>query len=270
MFLVRHGESVANVNPAILTELSDHIIPLSAEGRTQAQEAGKFLAEQLNEESKARIHVSPYKRARDTAELIVGAGGPFLDLQENIFLGEQQFGLFEGLSLDEIRSTFPSENAHFEKSIAFGGRFYARMPLGESRFDVVSRVCRVIDQIMQDEHYWGIRDVVVVAHGITARAFAMAWLDRTPEWMEAQPNPLNCSIRLLDGSTDRGYIFPGFQRSSHAARGDKEQDLVAAVSEHKLPMTTPPPISREALERRLTALQEELTAIRSQLDNYNQ
>jgi hypothetical protein len=35
------------------------------------------------------------------------------------------------MSLDQIKEEFPREHAHFEKNIASGGRFYARMPLGE-------------------------------------------------------------------------------------------------------------------------------------------
>jgi hypothetical protein len=149
------------------------------------------------------------------------------------------FFTFLGISLEQIKEAFPREHAHFEKSIAHGGRFYARMPLGESRFDVVSRVHRVIDAILQDEHYCGIRRVVVVAHGITLRAFAMAWLSRTHEWFEQQPNPDNCSVRLLRGTVDCGYVFAGFppqRRVGQAAHspsthGDKELDLVSALSQ---------------------------------------
>ena len=265
MFLVRHGESVANVDPSILTKMADHVIPLSEQGRCQAEAVGQFLADALAADNRARVLVSPYKRARDTAELLVAkAPGAFLDMHEMIYLGEQQFGLFEGLSLADIRETFPLENAHFEKSIAFGGRFYARMPLGESRFDVVSRVARVIDRIIFDEHYYGIKDFVLVAHGTTLRAFAMAWLERTPEWFEQLPNPQNCSVRLLDGLEDRGYIFEGFarQRGGAGDATDKEQDLVAAVSQQP---EAAPTVSRQALEQRLTALETELDRIRRQL-----
>ncbi len=96
VYLVRHGESEANVDPAILLSLSDHVVGLSSQGREQATAVGRFLRDALTEGG-CRLHVSPYKRARDTADLLVReCEHAFRDICENVFLGEQQFGLFEG------------------------------------------------------------------------------------------------------------------------------------------------------------------------------
>jgi hypothetical protein len=40
----------------------------------------------------------------------------------------------------------------------------------------------------------------------------MMWCHLTPEWFEAERNPANCAIRLLEGGHDRGYLFAGFPR----------------------------------------------------------
>lgn len=37
------------------------------------------------------------------------------------------------------------------------------------------------------------------------------WINLSPEWFDNEINPHNCSIRLLDGSRDRGYLFHGFK-----------------------------------------------------------
>lgn len=120
--------------------------------------------------------------------------------------------------MDKIAETYPLENRYFEKSIASGGRFWARPPLGESRFDVCQRAKTVIDLILQDELYYGIDTVIVVSHGMTLRALAMLWLNRTPEWLENEPNPQNCSVRLLEGLHDGGYVFGGFAPKKHVVR----------------------------------------------------
>lgn len=39
------------------------------------------------------------------------------------------------------------------------------------------------------------------------------WNHLTPEWFEEEPNPKNCSIRLLDDHKDHGYIFSGFEEN---------------------------------------------------------
>jgi Histidine phosphatase superfamily (branch 1) len=109
--------------------------------------------------------------------------------------------------------TYPKENEYFEKAIKYGGRFWARMPLGESRYDVCARVDRLVDRIVEEYYKHGIAQVVVVSHGVTLRAFAMQWLNRTAEWMERERNPENASVRLFEGDRDLGYIFEGFPRS---------------------------------------------------------
>lgn len=288
VFLVRHGESVCNTDKSVLTRYPDYAIPLTENGSRQAQEAGKFLLNFFQSEAASsassslsatsppsskrmkRLWVSCYKRARDTGASLLSAFGDcseysFVDMQESIFLGEQQFGLFEGLTVEELQQKFPQEHAHFEKSIRYGGRFWARMPLGESRFDVASRVSRVIDQIVADCESSGLSDVIVVSHGITLRAFAMMWLGRTPEWFEEEPNPQNCSIRLLDGLSDKGYIFSGFRGDARTAKVDqKEEDLVAAIERAKTE-AVPTTVTRESLQEKLLMLQGQCEEAREQL-----
>ena len=155
--------------------------------------------------------VSPYKRARQTAELIRSKCSRINDVRENIHLVEQQFGLFDGMShegqLSEIQHKYPNEYAHYKKQEDFEGRFWARMPLGESRFDVALRVHQCFGTFHRDAKKHDINTIVVVAHGLSIRAFVMQWLHLSPEWFEKEPNPKNCSIRLIEDGEDRGYIY---------------------------------------------------------------
>eukprot|EP01087_Luapelamoeba_hula_P023334 TRINITY_DN8553_c0_g1_i1.p1 TRINITY_DN8553_c0_g1~~TRINITY_DN8553_c0_g1_i1.p1 ORF type:complete len:421 (-),score=64.90 TRINITY_DN8553_c0_g1_i1:125-1387(-) len=222
ILLVRHGESLANVDPLLYTRISDHAVPLSQRGVSQAKHAGAVIRDHYKKHPLPndspytkfrRVWVSPYKRARETAQHIFETAGDCIgDCKESVFLGEHQFGLFEGLSPKEVATMYPHESEHFEKAIKFGGRFWARTPLGESRYDVASRVSRLFDRILLDQQQHGIEDVIIVAHGTTVRAFAMMWLNRTPEWFEKEANAENCSIRLLKGLADERYVFNGFGR----------------------------------------------------------
>ena len=87
------------------------------------------------------------------------------------------------------------------------GRFWARMPLGESRFDVALRIRLFFGTIQRDAERHDIRNIIIVCHGVTLRAFVMSWLHLTPEWFEAERNPTNCAIRLVSDNADEGYIF---------------------------------------------------------------
>jgi 2,3-bisphosphoglycerate-dependent phosphoglycerate mutase len=217
LLLIRHGESMGNVDPAIHRHTADHAIPLSPRGREQARAAGDHIARFFEaRHGEARPHVrlwtSPYRRTRETADGIAEVARDWItDRREHVLLCEQQFGLFDGIPDEELPSLFPHEWAHYRKQERFEGRFWARYPLGESRFDVATRVYQAFGSFQRDLEQ-GVRDHVVVCHGVTLRAFLMMWCHLTPEWFEAEPNPHNCAIRLLEEGRDHGYLFEGFPK----------------------------------------------------------
>jgi broad specificity phosphatase PhoE len=225
IYLVRHGESLANVDKAVHFTTPDHAIPLSPEGTHQAERAGNILFDHFMENkefewnSKVRIWVSPYKRTRDTASILfesfgrrlgdakLPSGSFTIDKREHPLLCEQQFGLFDGLEDDELAKRFPAEHAHYALHEKFEGRFWARMPLGESRFDVACRVHQAFGTFHRDAEKHGINTIVVVCHGLVLRAFVMMWCHLSPEWFDGEPNPANCAIRYIDDGEDMGYLW---------------------------------------------------------------
>ena len=56
--------------------------------------------------------------------------------------------------------------------------------------------------------------IIAICHGVTLRAFVMMWCHLSPEWFEAERNPSNCAIRLVEAGNDKGYVFTGFPRSA--------------------------------------------------------
>lgn len=216
IWLVRHGESEANINPELYKSVADHAVPLSAEGHRQARAAGEFLRgvyqhiyQDMPDYHRPRIWTSPYLRTRQTTQEIVAAMGPDLvfDVREHINLVEQQFGLFDGIPDEDLPRLYPAEHAHYQKCEQQEGRFWARMPLGESRFDVAIRVHQAFGTFHRDAARHGINDLIIVAHGVVIRAFLMQWLHHPVEWFEQERNPQNCSVRLIGDGEDRGYMF---------------------------------------------------------------
>jgi 2,3-bisphosphoglycerate-dependent phosphoglycerate mutase len=141
--------------------------------------------------------------------------------REHLLLHEQQFGLFDGLSDEERAARYPDEWAHYRKVRKFEGKMFAKMPMGESRADVCMRVHQAFGSFHRDAERHGIEDIVVVGHGTTNRSFLTMWLHKRWEWMHEEPNPKNCSVRLIEDKQDRGYIFEGYENPEgykHAAR----------------------------------------------------
>ena len=239
ILLVRHGQSMSNIKKSLHQTTADHAIPLSDLGKHQARQAGvkiynwfeKNWIEQFGNTNgdgcdvpskplyntwnmisrkanpKIRLWTSPYKRTRQTTKGIIAVTKDLVtDTRESILLIEQQFGLFDGLSNEQLRQKYPAEQALYKKNEDFEGRFWAGMPLGESRFNVAVRVHQFFGTIQRDKEKHNIENLIVVGHGVTIRAFVMMWCHLPYEWFEEELNPENGSVRLIQNEKDMGYI----------------------------------------------------------------
>ena len=221
ILLVRHAQSLGNVDPSVYATMADHAIPLTPLGKEQALTVGSEIRRHLElyvggrsaDYEYVRLWTSPYRRTRETADGIMARAGRWVsDRREHILLGEQQFGLFDGVPDTELPTQFPREYGHYRKLVDQEGKFWARMPLGESRFDVAKRVHQAFGTFHRDAVFHGIETVIIVCHGVVLRAFVMMWCHLSPEWFETEPNPANGAIRLLENGADRGYLYEGFPR----------------------------------------------------------
>lgn len=95
LLLARHGESTWNAERRFQGSTD---IPLSARGRAQAE----ALARGLRPYRVRAAYVSPFRRARETAQLaLAGTEVPIVVLDE---LRELSLGRWEGCTVDEIRA----------------------------------------------------------------------------------------------------------------------------------------------------------------------
>jgi len=227
IFLMRHAQSAGNENLALYKHIPDHAISLAECGFAQARDAGKHFAEFLKQSPKLckqdsfRLWYSPYLRTKQTRDgLLAGMGentNIFRDYREHILLKEQSWGLFEGLTDEEIEEKYPEDSRKYNLLKEYSGKFYARLPNGESRYDVCVRVHQFFGTIIRDAERIEnpVKNIFVVSHGTTARAFTMMWLHKEVEWIENEPRPENASIRWIGRDEngrfiDKGYIFDGF------------------------------------------------------------
>jgi len=89
--LLRHGESEANVDPAVYARVPDWRIALTANGVEQAQEAGRKIAGLIGSESFG-VFSSPYVRTEQTKNAMLEGMGrePVFDYQGTT-LREQEY-----------------------------------------------------------------------------------------------------------------------------------------------------------------------------------
>ncbi|MBA3383527.1 MAG: histidine phosphatase family protein [Actinobacteria bacterium] len=149
LILVRHGETDWNAQHRWQghsdTELNDA-------GREQARR----LAEGLGRVD--ALYSSDLSRARETAEILAGTIG--VEVRFDQRLRERGFGAWEGLTTEEIESSFPDEQRRWRAGIGAGAH-------NAEPFEAfAARVGSFVEEIGQ--RHVG-EEVLVVAHGGTIR-----------------------------------------------------------------------------------------------------
>jgi 2,3-bisphosphoglycerate-dependent phosphoglycerate mutase len=218
LFLIRHGYSAGNQDPANYAREGDPHVCLTDKGWEQAIAAGAFLKGWLarypskKPDEPLRLWSSTYKRTRETtAGLVYGLGG-LIDpackdmVRVSSRLIEMDFGLFSQFHSEKERMDKMPIEAAFYNAARKRAKFYAQPPMGESPMDVLHRVEPFIGTLQRDRER-GAQDVVVVTHGVTLRALAMAYLHIDPDKYDQFRNPENASIYMIEGDRDNGYVF---------------------------------------------------------------
>lgn len=227
LYLLRHGQSEANVNKQVYREKPDHAIRLTPLGLQQAEEAGQFLHQlfmQTPEEAPAILLHSPFDRARSTAEMVLKQASPYISEKVELpELAEQQFGLFDGVPPDELAATFPNEYKRYKLAQEFNGRFWACPPQGESLFDVYTRVSAVANMVRFAYKRNAITTFIIVAHANVLRCLMMAWCNQPYESIITHPVPGNSEIIKIKGQQVLGSIFKPSQATAEAPHGPPKQ-----------------------------------------------
>lgn len=200
--LLRHGESLGNVDESAYVTTADWRIPLTNLGKEQAVEAGRCLREKISEEdAKIVFYYSPYLRTKQTLDELLPyfSDGEILSCLEEPRISEQQIGNFQNvqqvLDAKKERSKF--------------GRFFYRFPSGEAGLDVYNRVSSFIPTLVRDldrHRRSGIDmdnvNVVIVTHGLALRLFLMRWFQWSVDCFEESQNPDNCELVTMNKRKD--------------------------------------------------------------------
>jgi len=149
LIVIRHGETAWNRERRMQGTTDT---PLSDVGREQARALGR----RLTGHAFAALYTSDLSRAWDTARAIAELTGR--EAVTDPRLQERRFGIFEGLTAEEIVARYPEEHARF----ASRDPDYA-VPGGESARSFTERCIGCLAEIA-GRHPGG--EVVVVTHGL--------------------------------------------------------------------------------------------------------
>jgi 2,3-bisphosphoglycerate-dependent phosphoglycerate mutase len=221
LWLVRHGESQANVAASraeseglevIPIDIRDADVPLSPAGEEQARALGRWLAEREHD-----IDVfwsSPYLRARQTLAAALGERAGDIRVVVDERLRDRELGILDLLTRRGVAARHPEEAARRRHL----GKYYHRPAGGESWADVALR----LRSFLGDAAPAGERSGLIVAHDavVTLVTGLLLALDEERLLAFADENPvLNASVtRLVQG--DAGWRLEVFADVAHLRRDD--------------------------------------------------
>ena len=196
LYLIRHGETIWNSEIRIQGQRD---IPLSDLGREQAGS----LARRLGATAIDAAYSSDLQRAAETAAIILGARGLAAELWPE--LREASFGLWEGLTYEEVTLAFPAEQAARRERPA-----EVAPPRGEPLPDMLRRVQQVVARILQEHPE---QNVLVVSHGGPLRVLigGLLGLGLESYWKMRVDN---CSLSIVD-TYPQGAIISLLNDTSH-------------------------------------------------------
>ena len=184
IILLRHAESLGNVDELAYTRTPDHALPLTVRGEAQARATGAIVRQYLH--GPVAAYVSPYVRALRTYALL---GVPTERMVPEPRLREQDWGNLQDPVEQELEKQRRNEFGHF---------FY-RLPHGESGADVDDRVASFLNElelrIAKDPSHPN--TVVVVSHGLTMRLLCRRMFSWSIDLFESLSNPNQVEPRTL-------------------------------------------------------------------------
>jgi broad specificity phosphatase PhoE len=195
IIIIRHGESVGNIDKTIYRTVPDYAVPLTLKGRIQAADKGVQLRQKIGS-AKVRAYVSPFFRTRETFDRINAAFEPDqIQYQEAIQIREQEW-----------RTDFGDFDMAEEKARLNYSLFYYKFKGGENCAQCYDRCGLFIDKLYKDfEQPDYPENCFIVSHGMLMRVLLMRWMNWTPEQFESLQNPRNCGTYTLLLKADGSY-----------------------------------------------------------------
>ena len=183
IFLIRHGETDWNRE---FRYQGSSDIPLNDEGLEQARRVGV----RLSRITPALLLTSPLQRAGRTAGIIAEQNNAGIKIEERSELREMSFGIWEGLTIPEIRK-MDGETFERWRSAPFtcapeGGEMFAEI------MERSSALKAEISALPPGE------DTFVVAHGGVLRALAAVLLGFDDIDLMWRMRFDNCSVSIID------------------------------------------------------------------------
>jgi broad specificity phosphatase PhoE len=188
MLVMRHAESLEDIDNAIYELVPDHAIGLTVDGQSQALRAAADISRRIGDCRSVSIFCSPARRAEETADIIAAgirsttAGAVDVQCKVDARLVKQHWGSVTVANrVEELRKRYEA------------GAMNYKCPEGESGWDVAARMRSFVGELATWPAPLG-DAAVIITHGFEVRIALMVLLGWTESEFEQYANPPNCFI----------------------------------------------------------------------------
>ena len=186
LYLIRHGESEANVDNSVYFSTPDHQINLTPRGVNQALGVSKKLSPLLSPNKFTLLIHSPFHRAKMTAHYINSVVQ--LNMKECPLIYEQLYKP----SFASFKEPYTS---YSEEALDFGKYWYKEGSL-ESINDCYQRAVQFYT-LLKTGYYDFVEQLVIVSHGTFLRCLIGVIKQQSVDEMMHSPDLDNCCLEIF-------------------------------------------------------------------------
>lgn len=199
VYVVRHAQSIGQVNPGAYLIPGDHAMPLTLLGHAQAKDRGINLRRDFDAADTRPVIIlhSTSMRTTQTAEEILPSF-PGATIAPDERLDKQKFGRFNGHFTESARrEADPEGYTNYINDLATLGPFNVRPPEGESIADVRARVQCLLQEIKDTPARY-----ILVTHGLPYLCAQAIQNGYDTDWILARQDTIkNCETAHLPEQT---------------------------------------------------------------------
>jgi broad specificity phosphatase PhoE len=173
VFIARHGESLATLDPDYIGRRNPRTIPLTKWGYEQAIEQGESMADLYikNERfqgRRIRIYSSLHDRINQSSEAIASVLAPSVVLRKFVDeeLRQRDYGIFDGLCREAKKALDPVTYAKLHSN-DLNERYEIKIPGGESCQELEMRLRKFLQRLKNE--VCDNEDILIVNHGPQCR-----------------------------------------------------------------------------------------------------
>ncbi len=188
LFVMRHAESLEDIDKSAYERIADADMPLSEYGREQAKTFSLGFVHELGADKHLRLILSPSKRVLETAEIIV-SGLPadiLCSVSTEHLIVKQNWG-----------NVTRDNRAEIEKQRYLAGVLRYQFPGGESGPEMLSRFDLFAEKLTREIADKPTKSILIITHGFGLRVLLKTILGWAEGYFESLALPPHCDLKRL-------------------------------------------------------------------------